>query len=66
MPRYLIERTFPGSLANPMDDQGAESCLAVVGNNAQDGVTWVHSYVTPDKGKTYCIPGRPDQNGPLP
>jgi hypothetical protein len=27
----------------------------VVGNNAMDGVTWVHSYVTGDKGKTFCI-----------
>jgi hypothetical protein len=27
----------------------------VVGNNAVDGVTWVHSYVTNDKNKTFCI-----------
>jgi hypothetical protein len=27
----------------------------VVGNNAKDGVTWVHSYVTPGNGKTFCI-----------
>ena len=27
----------------------------VVGNNAQDGVTWVHSFVTEDKRKTYCV-----------
>ena len=55
MPRYLIERTFPDGLAIPMNDEGAQVCLTVVGNNAVEGVTWVHSYVTDDKGKTFCI-----------
>lgn len=55
MPRYVVERTFPDGLAIPVNDQGAQVCLTVVGNNAQDGVTWVHSYVTPDKKKTFCI-----------
>lgn len=55
MARYLVERTFPDGLAIPADDQGAQICLAVVGNNAEDGVTWVHSYVTGDKKKTFCI-----------
>lgn len=55
MPRYLIERTFPDGLTLPADSQGAQACAAVIGNNAKDGVTWVHSYVTPDRRKTYCI-----------
>lgn len=55
MPRYMVERTFPDGLAIPVNDDGAAACLTVVGNNAKDGVTWVHSYVTPDKGKTFCI-----------
>jgi hypothetical protein len=55
MPRYLVERTFPDGLAIPMDDSGAKTCLTVVENNAQDGVTWIHSYVTPDRSKTYCV-----------
>lgn len=55
MPRYLVERTFPEGLAIPVNDQGAQVCLTVVGNNAQDDVTWVHSYVTGDKKKTFCI-----------
>jgi len=38
-----------------MNDQGVQVCLTVIGNNAQDGVTWVHSYVTLDKMKTFCI-----------
>ena len=55
MPRYLVERTFPDGLAIPITDQGAQVCLMVVGNNATEGVTWVHSYVTPDKTRTFCI-----------
>ena len=55
MPRYLVERTFPDGLAIPMTDQGADICLTVVGNNLQGDVTWVHSYVTGDKRKTFCI-----------
>jgi hypothetical protein len=38
-----------------VDDQGAGVCLQVIGNNSVDGVTWVHSYVTEDKSKTFCI-----------
>jgi hypothetical protein len=55
MPRYVVERTFADGLMIPMTTQGAEICLNVVGNNAQDGVTWVHSYVTQDKRKTFCV-----------
>jgi len=55
MPRYVVERTFPEGLLIPMNDQGAQVCLTVIGVNAQDGVTWVHSYVTHDKMKTFCI-----------
>ena len=60
MPRYLVERTFTDGLAIPMDGSGAETCLAVVGQNLAEGVTWVHSYVTPDNHKTYCIYDGPE------
>lgn len=55
MPRYLVERTFSDGLAIPMNDAGATVCRTVIGNNAEDIVTWVHSYVTLDKTKTFCI-----------
>jgi hypothetical protein len=55
MPRYLVERTFLDGLEIPMTDEGATTCLAVVDRNADLGVTWVHSYVSDDKTKTYCI-----------
>ena len=55
MPRYLVERSFPDGLAIPVDEAGAKQCLGVVDENAQLGVTWVHSYVSLDKATTYCI-----------
>ena len=55
MPRYLVERTFPDGLVIPATEAGAAICLNVVTTNAEDAVTWVHSYVTEDKGKTFCI-----------
>ena len=60
MPRYLVERTFDGGLHIPMTDEGADACLAVVGGNLDFDVTWVHSYVSQDKTKTYCIYDGPD------
>jgi len=55
MPRFLIERTFPDGLEIPLTAQGAQACMGVVAKNAEDGVTWIHSYVTPNKRKTFCI-----------
>jgi hypothetical protein len=55
MPRYMVERTFPDGLHIPINDDGVKACSSVVGVNAQDGVTWVHSYVSGDKSKTFCI-----------
>jgi Protein of unknown function (DUF4242) len=61
MPRYMVERTFTDGLQIPADAQGAKACLAVVEVNATEGVTWVHSYVTDDRSKTFCI-----YDGPTP
>jgi hypothetical protein len=55
MPRYLIERTFPDGLGLAPNQQGSQAAAAVIAQNAQEGVTWVHSYVTPDKKSTFCI-----------
>jgi hypothetical protein len=55
MPRYIVERTFPEGLAIPANDLGAAVCLTLIGNNSQDAVTWVHSYVTNDKKKTFDV-----------
>ena len=55
MPRYMVERTFPDGLHVPMDASGAEALGNVVKTNGEQGVTWVHSYVSMDKTRSYCI-----------
>jgi hypothetical protein len=55
IPRYVVERTFAESLDRPRGDEGEDLCLAVVERNADEGVTWVHSYVSADGKKTFCI-----------
>jgi len=55
MPRYVIERDFPDGLIIPIDPEGAKASLGVVERNADQGVTWVHSYVSNDKRKTFCV-----------
>ncbi len=55
MPRYVVEREFPDGLKIPVDEAGAKACLAVVDSNMTEQVTWVHSYVSADKKKTFCV-----------
>ena len=55
MPRFIVERTFTDGLEIPTTDDGAKVCLRVVENNAEEQVTWVTSYVTTDKTRTYCV-----------
>jgi Protein of unknown function (DUF4242) len=61
MSRYLIEREFPDGLSVPLDEAGATFCRQLIDNNAEDGVTWIHSYVTPDCKRSFCI-----YDGPTP
>jgi hypothetical protein len=55
MPRYMVERDFSDGLNIPTNDDGAKMCRTVIDTNMTDGVTWVHSYVTSDKKKTFCV-----------
>jgi hypothetical protein len=55
MRRYVVERTFPEGLRIPAGAEGEQACLAVVLRNADEGVTWVHSYVSEDRKKTFCV-----------
>jgi hypothetical protein len=55
MPRYLVERAFPEGLDIPSGDEGVALCRALVERNADDGVTWLHSYVRDDGEKTFCV-----------
>jgi Protein of unknown function (DUF4242) len=55
MPRYVVERAFPDGLRIPGGSYGAAVCLAVVDRNTDAGVTWMHSYVSEDDRKTFCV-----------
>ena len=60
MPRYMVERTFDGGLHIPVNDEGGAVCMNVVGTNGDLGVTWVQSFVSDDKNKTFCVYDGPD------
>jgi uncharacterized protein DUF4242 len=45
MPRYLIERRFDGAAELPIGE--------IVELNANDRVTWLHSYVSRERGKAF-------------
>jgi hypothetical protein len=61
MSRFLVEREFPDGLNIPLDETGARLCRNVIDNNSEDAVTWLHSYVTPDRKRTFCL-----YDGPTP
>jgi hypothetical protein len=55
MPRYVVERAFPKGLRIPGGRRGVEACRTVVDRNVDEGVTWVHSYVSRDRKRTFCV-----------
>lgn len=55
MNRYLVERNFTEGLNIPMNEKGCKTVLGVILNNIEEHVTWIQSYVSADKKKTYCI-----------
>jgi len=55
MPRYIVQRNFADGLLIPVDHGGADTCGSVVARNAQEGVTWLHSYVSEDKRTSFCV-----------
>lgn len=55
MPRYVVERMLPDSLRLAIDAEGTQACLAVVERNTNEGVTWIHSYVSDEAKKMFCI-----------
>jgi len=52
MPRYLIERTFAAGMNLQANE---EFWRGVVANNTDDNVTWIHSYVSSDRQRMFCI-----------
>lgn len=50
MQRYLVERVFPDRWEVP-----SERCRAIVQRNTDEGVTWVHSYVSENRMMAFCV-----------
>jgi hypothetical protein len=55
MPRYVVQRTFPAGLQIPVGAGGAEVCRSVIERNADESVTWICSFVSQDKMRSFCI-----------
>ena len=55
MRRYLVERSFPDGFRLPGGETGPEACREVVDLNADEGVTWLHSYVSGDQKRLFCV-----------
>jgi hypothetical protein len=55
MPRYMVQRTFPDGLPIPAGGGRAEVCRAVIEQNALQSVTWITSFVSDDKARTFCV-----------
>jgi hypothetical protein len=48
MPRYMVERTLPDGWRMPVGTD-------VIERNMDEGVTWLHSYVSQDRERTFCV-----------
>jgi hypothetical protein len=55
MARSVVQRTFPEGPHISVEDGGAVLCRGVVERNAEEGVTWISSFVNEDKTRTFCI-----------
>jgi len=49
-----VERTLPEAQRMFFDPAG---CHEIVKNNAEAGVTWLHSYLASDRRKTFSLRG---------
>lgn len=57
MPRYLVERTYHdgegAGLPGPADPLGIHREFSE--RNGEAGVVWIHSFVTADNKKSFCL-----------
>lgn len=60
MARYLVERSFPAGLALSTPGEHIAVCRGLARSGAADEVTWVHSYVTQDNTRTFCLYDAPN------
>jgi hypothetical protein len=61
MPRYVVEREFPTALDLEARLRAAGGAEEELERNGVLGVTWLHSYVSENRRKTFCV-----YDGPTP
>jgi hypothetical protein len=61
----VVQRTCPEGLHIPVRSGGAELWRGVVERNAEEGVTWISSFVSEDKTRTFCIYDAPSPPEPI-
>ena len=54
MPRYVVEGKDPARPSAP-GPEGADPWAEVVAINARHGMTWIHSYVSTDRSRMFCV-----------
>jgi len=52
MPRYLVERDLPDGLDLLLARKSVES---IISSYAENGVTWLCSFVSDGRQRTYCL-----------
>jgi len=55
MPRYVVEQRFTDGLHPVVNDCASQVWRTVTDNNTEEGVTWLHSYVSQDRKRAFCI-----------
>jgi hypothetical protein len=50
-----VTRSFPDGLRIPQNADGLATTAKVATVNAEADVSWVHSYVSMDRRKTFCV-----------
>ena len=55
MRRFIVERAFARDLVVPVEEAGRRTCASIAAVNAVFGVTWICSYVSTDRRRSWCL-----------
>jgi Protein of unknown function (DUF4242) len=55
MPRYVVERSLEDGLPIVGGIEDAKPFVPILEPDAEDGVTWLHSYVSDDGRRSFCV-----------
>jgi hypothetical protein len=55
MPRYIVERPFQEEFNLPCPTDTKQDRLLFIENNSLLHVVWIHSFVSPDRKKSFCL-----------